>query len=186
MDRYDLLKELKAFKPYNTAEADSVSQTIQFIENEQDAFHRHLAKGHVCGSALLVGYDGAKVLLMYHKGLKRWVQFGGHADGNEDIFDVASRETDEECGINKFKLLSNGIADVDVHVIPDRPERNEAEHLHYDIRYIFITDETEFKLGDKGVGALKWCDYEEAKGLVTGGEMHRLLDKWRALTPQAA
>lgn len=181
MNRADLLNELKHFAPADASEKDSVAATIAFIQAEPDAFHRHLKKGHVCGSALLVGYGGDKVLLMFHKGLGRWLHFGGHADGEENIANVAMRETIEESGIENVTLLSDGIVDVDVHIIPDRPSKNEAEHPHYDIRYVFQTDETDFALTDGGVSDLQWVGWDEALARCGDPAMTRFLQKAKAL-----
>lgn len=180
MKRNDLLNELRHLMPYDVSEKESIAKTIHFIEAEPEAFHRHLKKGHVCGSALLIGPDN-RVLLMFHLSLQKWLQFGGHADGDENILRVAMRETMEESGIEDFTLLSDGIADVDVHWIPDRPSKNEPGHWHYDIRYIFRTDQKSFKLGDGGVSTLEWCDAETALSRVEDAALRRLLHKWQAL-----
>jgi len=184
MNRKDLLNELKHLTPYDASEADSILKTIAFIETEPDAFHRHLAKGHVVGSALLMGPDD-EVLLMFHKGLQKWLQFGGHADGSENILEVAMRETDEESLIDglELTLLSDGIADVDVHWIPDRPEKNEAAHWHYDIRYIFRANKKDFRLGDSGVEKMQWLTLDNAEKIATDLNMLRVLKKARALKP---
>lgn len=181
MNRSHLLTELRHFKPFDESESDSVAQTIALIENEPDAFQRHLKTGHVTGSALLVGFGGEKVLLMHHKGLDRWLQFGGHADGDENILRVAMRETAEESGIQNLTLLSDGIFDVDVHPIPERVSKNEAAHFHYDVRYLLYTEEKEFTLGDGGVMGLQWFDYEAAIANTTSVSARRMLDKWHAL-----
>ena len=43
-------------------------------------------------SALVVSADGARALLHHHRKLDRWLQFGGHCDGDEDVTRVAQRE----------------------------------------------------------------------------------------------
>lgn len=180
MNRHDLVNHLKRHTPADADEADSLAKTIAFIESEPQAFERRLQKGHVTGSALLAGPDG-KVLLMHHKALDKWLQFGGHADGDENILRVAIREAEEESGIGDLTLLSDGIADVDIHMIPDRPAKNEPAHLHYDIRFILCTGKTDFTLDDDGVTALEWCDYATAEKRLQDAATKRLLNKWRAL-----
>lgn len=55
--------------------------------------------GHATGSAFVVNSDLDRVLLMHHRKLDKWLQPGGHADGQEDLFQVAWRETLEETGV---------------------------------------------------------------------------------------
>jgi 8-oxo-dGTP pyrophosphatase MutT (NUDIX family) len=49
-----------------------------------------------------------------------WLQFGGHADGEVDLLQVALREFHEESGIIEEPKLYREILDVDVHNIPAR------------------------------------------------------------------
>ncbi len=110
-----------------------------------------------------------------------WIQFGGHADGSSDILDVAQRELEEESGITKFELVSNGIFDVDTHAIPANPKKSEPSHEHFDIRYLFqCTSNDNFVISDESVN-MKWCSYEEAIKLIHPEDLSvlRMLDKWK-------
>ncbi|HRX56256.1 MAG TPA: hypothetical protein P5016_17200, partial [Verrucomicrobiales bacterium] len=61
------------------------------MANHPDCFLRSLISGHVTGSAWLVNGDGSKVMLTHHRKLERWLQPGGHADGDPDLLAVALR-----------------------------------------------------------------------------------------------
>lgn len=87
------------------------------------------------GSAWLLNPDGTKVLLTHHKKLNRWLQFGGHSDGESNTWNVALREVTEESGIQNIQFVSSDIFDVDIHTIPENSKKNEPEHKHYDIRF---------------------------------------------------
>lgn len=52
-----------------------------------------------CASAYTIDYENKKVLLMYNKKLNKWLQPGGHIEGNELPAETAIRETLEETGI---------------------------------------------------------------------------------------
>ena len=90
-----------------------------FLATHGDAFERTLAIGHFTGSAWLVSGDGARVLLTHHRKLGRWLQLGGHADGDTDLRRVALREAEEESGLHGLAVES-GIFDLDRHRIPAR------------------------------------------------------------------
>ena len=79
--------------------------------------------GHFTGSALVCDNEG-RVLLHYHKNLKRWLQFGGHADTEMDLADVAMRESIEETGLEwlrhyPVKKQEPVPIDFDIHTIPE-------------------------------------------------------------------
>lgn len=98
------------------------------------AFHRDHMPGHITGSAWIIDKSKQHTLLTHHAKLNKWLQPGGHADGDEDIVGVALREAREETGIKNFEVLSDGIFDLDIHVIPGRKEI--PEHFHYDVRIL--------------------------------------------------
>ena len=94
---------------------------------------RTTAPGHLTGSALVVDDAGERVLLLLHTKLRRWLQPGGHADGDHELAGVALREATEETGIEGLSVLVPAV-DVDIHVV----DHGDAlgEHLHLDVRYV--------------------------------------------------
>ena len=111
---------------------------IRFVEAESDCFERSLQIGHVTGSAWIVDRSCKQALLTHHNKLDRWLQLGGHADGDPDILRVALREAREESGLENIRPLSEAIFDVDVHPIPTRG--SEPGHFHYDVRFMLEAD----------------------------------------------
>ena len=104
-----------------------------FARSHPDCCQRSHPPGHFTGSAWLVSKDGARVLLTHHRKLGRWLQLGGHADGDADLARVALREAEEESGLSGLHV-EGGIFDLDCHAIPARG--NDPEHLHWDVRYV--------------------------------------------------
>src|SRR5688500_13917224 len=105
------------------------------------AFERHHLPGHITGSSWILDQSRQFVLLVHHGTLNKWLQPGGHADGEENVLNVALREAKEETGLKNFKLLQEEIFDLDIHPIPARG--NFPGHLHYDIRFLFEADRNE-------------------------------------------
>ena len=58
--------------------------------------------------AVFVVHRGC-VLLHYHRKLGKWLQLGGHADGDPDVRGAALREAREESGLASLRLLMDGI-----------------------------------------------------------------------------
>jgi len=113
---------------------------LKFIDDETGYFSRNSYNGHFTGSAWIVSPDMSSILMTHHKKLGKWLQLGGHADGENDLLRVALREAKEESGIQQFKVLSEKIFDLDIHEIPKH--NFEPGHLHYDIRFLLEADPT--------------------------------------------
>ena len=180
MDKHvSLMRSLQTFAPSEEKEAADLAAMIVFLQSGQECFVRTNPWAHFTGSALLVNHAGDKVLLNHHRATGVWLQFGGHADGNPDLMDVARRELEEESGFTKIESVMPGIFDVDIHPVPYRASRQEPAHLHYDVRYLYrlTTDDEQFKISDESL-ELRWCDYDQAIALTGPGSVARMLRKW--------
>lgn len=134
MNRSDLLLQLQVYVSADHAEQQFVARFIELLDHSA-AFQRTHLPGHITGSAWIVDPSGEYVLLTHHAKLNRWLQPGGHADGDEDVIRVATREAIEETGIEGIVPATDNIFDLDIHTIP--PRADFPAHLHYDIRYLF-------------------------------------------------
>lgn len=141
----------------------------------RDAF----SPGHFTGSAMVTNRRRDKVLLMQHKFLRRWMLFGGHADGEPDLSEVALREAAEESGFHEGAFtLHRAIFDIDVHPIPANPKRNEPAHEHFDVRYLLEIDDALPRPPNPEGLTLCWLTLPEAAALVAGERgLLRMLDK---------
>jgi 8-oxo-dGTP pyrophosphatase MutT (NUDIX family) len=132
--RIHLQHAFEAYAQVHRDEAATVALFRDFLADHPQCFERALEHGHFTGSAWLVSADGQRVLLTHHRKLGRWLQLGGHADGDPDLARVALREAEEESGLTPLTLGGEGIFDLDRHRIPARGV--EPEHWHYDVRYV--------------------------------------------------
>jgi 8-oxo-dGTP pyrophosphatase MutT (NUDIX family) len=133
MHQQSLLQLLAAHVPYDATEAEMLARTQEFVAAHTDCFLRCQLSGHVTGSAWVTDATGSNVLLLHHRKLERWLQPGGHCDGDADVARVALREATEESGITTLEFVSARVFDVDVHWIPERGD--VPGHWHYDIRF---------------------------------------------------
>lgn len=175
MHRQPLLDQLADYAAKHPDEAETVARFIDFVRSDGDCFERSLAIGHVTGSAWIVNADGTQVLLTHHRKLDRWLQLGGHADGDPDVFAVAMKEAREESGLSDFEPVGDGIFDLDIHPIPAR--KSDPEHLHYDVRYLLrATGATDYVVSDESHD-LRWVPLEEVTTLTTEDSMTRMVRK---------
>ena len=75
-----------------------ISEKIQsFLNSSENVFHNfHWEDGHITASMMIVNGEKTKVLLMFHKKLQKWLQFGGHSDDSPDVLGTAIRAFHEE------------------------------------------------------------------------------------------
>lgn len=162
---FDLLKKLKNHKSFDQNEEQSRLATINFLIDSTNCYDRSNKQGHITAGALVCDENG-NILLNHHKITDMWFQFGGHSDGNPNSFEVAKREVFEESGICDFIFQKEDILDVANNLVDARPEKDEPEHVHYDINFLFITKNNEFKISEES-SDIKWVSIKQAKKLVS-------------------
>lgn len=128
-----LREQLAAYGRRWPAETGVVGQFLALLDDPADPFVRERLEGHLTGGAWLVSADGRRTLLTHHRKLGRWLQLGGHADGDSDMARVALKEAEEESGLSDLSVEGD-IFDLDRHWIPER--KGVPGHWHYDVRYV--------------------------------------------------
>jgi 8-oxo-dGTP pyrophosphatase MutT (NUDIX family) len=152
--RTTLLEKLSAYHPVDQHEAEMTGRIGRFVTEHPDCFKRSLAIGHITGSAWVVDPERRYALLTHHRKLGKWLQLGGHADGDPDILRVALREAREESSLEQIRVVSEAIFDVDIHVIPARGA--EPEHLHYDVRFLLEAGRDALLVASSESRSLAW------------------------------
>jgi 8-oxo-dGTP pyrophosphatase MutT (NUDIX family) len=176
--RAPLIAALNTHARAEPAAADTAELFRDFLRRHDDAFERSCVPGHLTGSAWLVDRSGTRVLLTHHRKLDRWLQLGGHADGDADLARVALREAEEESGLQGL-VVEPAIFHLDRHAIPAR--KADPEHFHYDVRYVVrATTSEDFVVGDESHD-LAWRDIASLADDPTADEsVRRMARKWLA------
>jgi 8-oxo-dGTP pyrophosphatase MutT (NUDIX family) len=159
-DGQELENALLFYAEKHPEQRETAARMLHFLHTHADAFKRSCQPGHFTGSAWLINPAGDKVLLTLHRKLQRWLQTGGHADGEPDTLRVALREAEEESGIRGIKPVSPEIFDIDIHLIPENTTKGEPAHYHYDVRYLLRTPHENVVISDES-DALRWCSKED-------------------------
>ncbi|MES2253151.1 MAG: NUDIX hydrolase [Pseudomonadota bacterium] len=175
MKRQKLIHLLTQYDAYGE-EIVMKNDMLRFIEKNSDCFERSLEIGHLTGSSWLLNKDESNVLLMHHRKLDKWLQLGGHADGDSDILAVSIKEAQEESGITAIEPVVNRIFDIDIHKIPAYGD--VKEHFHYDVRFLLkVVSDEEVTINSES-NELRWIGKNRKELLSSEPSVVRMFDKW--------
>ena len=155
-------------------------QVLAFVDDHPDALHRSCLEGHLTGSAMVVDPITGRFLFLLHAKVGRWLQPGGHADGDASLPGVALREATEETGIDGLRVAVPAI-DIDVHLF-EAP--GEMSHLHLDTRYLVVAPPGAVATANHESRGLRWAGIDDLDDLDLDPGTHRLAH--RALAAVAA
>ena len=155
------------------------ADTIRFVETHVDCLLRSQLSGHLTGSAWIVSPDRTRTLLTHHRKLDKWLQLGGHADGDGDLLAVAMREAREESGLTWLRAVSAAPFDVDRHLIPER--KGLPAHYHYDLRFMIEADPAGPLAVSSESKDLAWVELVRVTTLNSEESMARMVRKTVAL-----
>ena len=140
-----------------------------FTSQYSDCFERSQSFGHITGSAWIIDHSRTHGLFTHHKKLGRWLQLGGHADGDSDVHAVATREAHEESGLKSILPISNTIFDLDVHSVGD--------HLHFDVRFLFEANMQDPLIVSHESNHLAWIAFKDLPKHTNEPSILRMLSK---------
>lgn len=168
MDIKQLVANCKGFDDYEKSDIKSFKQFLELFNKQMWAV-RDNSIGHLTASAIVVNKDRTKMLMAYHNIYKCWAWFGGHADGDLNLYNVCLKELEEETGIAKDKFIqiknnNESITDISALAVGVHQKKGEiiSEHIHYNLTYVFQVDETEtLSYRDDEHSAIGWIDIKE-------------------------
>jgi 8-oxo-dGTP pyrophosphatase MutT (NUDIX family) len=189
MDRADLLKLLDRYHERHPDEVATTDRIRTLLVDFEACFHRDCFPGHITSSAWIVSRESGAALLTNHRKLGRWLQLGGHADGETDVLASARREAEEESGMKDFDAVPRSeiceILDLDVHDIPARGD--EPLHQHHDIRFLLeVSDQQPILCQQAESKEVRWFSPEELTAHVDEeslARMARKADDWLSRRP---
>jgi 8-oxo-dGTP pyrophosphatase MutT (NUDIX family) len=165
---------LERYAPRDVPQALARERMLQFLDDHpRDAHRRELLVGHLTASALVIDARGERALLTHHRKLGRWLQLGGHCDGDANLAGTALRECVEESGISALAILPEPV-DLDIHAIPARP--GEPEHLHLDTRFLVLAAPGAVESASGESHELAWFGPPELARLDTDASVRRLFE----------
>ena len=186
MNREELLSDLADYAPADARESGALEWMRRFLAAQADPFARDNPEGHITASAVVARPDASAFLLVHHAKLGRWLQPGGHAEGEDaSAYDAALREAREETGIAALEAtFGRAIFDVDVHAIPAR--HGEPAHFHFDVRYLVTTaGDVDPAASEDAARPMAWYSFEAALSAGIDASLTRALEKARMVLSPA-
>jgi 8-oxo-dGTP pyrophosphatase MutT (NUDIX family) len=187
MHRRPLLAMLDRYEARYPAERATAARIRALVEAHADCFERTCRPGHVTASAWVVDETSGRVLLVHHRKLGRWLQPGGHCDGQSDVPAAALREAQEETNLPRLRLSDAASEltpfDLDVHVIPARYDAAgqliEDAHEHHDVRFLTLAEGDLAPQASEESHAVRWFTPEELANITDEESVLRMARKAR-------
>ena len=141
----DLLRQLEEYRPFNEQEERDRNIIIRCLKEEKDIFTRDNAMAHMTASAWVVNRQRTKVLMAYHNIYQSWSWLGGHADGEQDLLQVAVREVKEESGLKQVRPVSDAVYSMEILTVDGHVKKGAyvPSHLHLNVTYLLEAEEGE-------------------------------------------
>lgn len=161
----NLLQSIKNYQPTNEQEARDKEQMLHFMAKHADYLERTNSLAHFTVSVWTVNKERTKTLMVYHNIYNSWSWIGGHADGCEDLCEVALRELREETGVGHATLVGKEIFSLETLTVDGHMKRGiyVPSHLHFNVTYLAEADENELLVVNEAENqAVKWWTFEEA------------------------
>lgn len=176
-----LLAELETYAGADAAEERHRAAMVKLLTSDGAFSRAHFEPGHFTASCYILD-QAQRMLLHHHRRLNRWLQMGGHVEGDESPLVAALREGAEESGLSDLRVIpaqdDTGIFDLDIHTIP--AAKGEPEHAHYDVRYVARTDApAAIAIHLAESNELAWVTLDRAAELMPGPESQRVIRKIR-------
>lgn len=164
--------------PVHVAELEDVKRKFfELTALEPGALDRVTAPGHLTGSALVFNHDATETLLLFHTKLQRWLQPGGHADGEANLARVALNEAIEETGIDGLEVVDPAI-DLDIHNVA--PAGSDPV-WHYDVRFVVFAPLGAQPVGNHESQDIRWVSLDDLDSYDLDDGHHRMITAGKAV-----
>ncbi|MEM8934111.1 MAG: NUDIX hydrolase [Acidobacteriota bacterium] len=164
---------LETYEPPNDEQASLRRRILEWIDRFPETAHRReCLDGHLTASSLVLDPAGRRILLLHHRKLDKWLQPGGHCDGDANLPGVALREAEEETGLDGLIVEPLPI-DLDIHEIPARGD--VPAHLHLDTRFVVTAPPGVEPRQNHESNAVRWCTLDEAFAMAGDDSVERLV-----------
>ncbi|HAB61292.1 MAG TPA: NUDIX hydrolase [Lachnospiraceae bacterium] len=159
------IDEIRNYNPFNEQEKQDKKVALDYITTFPNILTRENEFAHMTASSWIVNKDRTKVLMIFHNIYQSWAWTGGHADGEDNLRNVAIRETMEETGIKNIKPLQEDIFSLELLCVDGHVKRGKyvSSHIHINVTYLLEADESEaLAIKEDENSGVRWIDIDDA------------------------
>lgn len=154
----NLRKEIEEFQPIDAQEIQDKITFLKWMDTYDNLLIRENSFCHFSSTALVLNKEKDKMLVVYHKINDGWIYPGGHADGEENLLNVAIREVEEETG-QTASILSSSIFAIQIFPVKGHMKNGKyvSAHTHLDVIYLLeANDKQELSFRKEESNGVKW------------------------------
>lgn len=166
--------------PFDAAAEEEKSREliVALLEQTPSPFSRYqFHPGHITCTAVVLDPDRKRVLLVYHRRLRRWLLPGGHVEEEDQALgEVARREAMEETEVRIAKNAEIRLVGMDVHGIPAHKGKSEPFHLHHDLIFAMRAESAAVSRTEEAPDVV-WCGFGEFAKYSLPGSIVRAVER---------
>ncbi|WP_055669504.1 NUDIX hydrolase [Desnuesiella massiliensis] len=174
------IEAIKNYNPFNEQEAKDRELILKSANQFDNILTRDNELLHMTSSGFIVNKSRDKILMVHHNIYNSWAWTGGHADGEEDLLQVAIKEAEEETGVKEIRPIISDIFALDIMPVQAHMKRGKfvSAHLHLNAAYLLEGDENEVLVvkTDENSG-VKWIPINEVNLYSNEPHMHKIYNK---------
>lgn len=161
----DLMTQIERYLPFNEQEERDRNLILRCLREEKNIFSRENDLAHMTASAWVVNPDRSRVLMAYHNIYASWSWLGGHADGSQNLLEVALREVTEESGVRHVRPVTEDIFSLESLTVDGHIKRGAyvSSHIHLNVTYLLeAREEDTLTVKDDENSGVAWFGLDEA------------------------
>ena len=161
----DLISQIERYLPFNEQEERDRNLILRCLREEKNIFSRENDLAHMTASAWVVNPDRSRVLMAYHNIYDSWSWLGGHADGSQNLLEVALREVTEESGVRHVRPVTEDIFSLESLTVDGHIKRGAyvSSHIHLNVTYLLeAREEDTLTVKDDENSGVAWFGLDEA------------------------
>lgn len=158
----DTIILIRQFIPRTALQRESKDMIAARLEQcGESLYFRESLPAHMTASAIILNPQLDQILMVHHNIYRTYTWPGGHADGEQDLYETAYREAVEETGAEKLYPVSRSLLSVECLPVGEHIKNGKrvAPHEHYNVTFGFICPQSEpLKIKPDENSSVKWLD----------------------------
>lgn len=176
-----LINKIKSYVPINKQEEQDQKVMLDYLHLfKENILTRENEFAHFTSSGFILNESKDKVLMIYHNLYNSWAWTGGHADGEEDLLEVAIKEAKEETGVVNIYPLSTEIMSLDILPVWGHMKKGAyvSSHQHLNVSYLLVASEDDpLRIKEDENSNVGWIPVDEIESYCQEPQMLPIYQK---------